>query len=647
MKKNHFSSTLLTLISNLLLAYLLLIICQFIFYAVNYDAFPHLLENNKLENIIWGNLRFDTAAVFYLNLLYVVLFLFPLHFKEKKGYFLFLKITYLLTNGIGVIMNLMDSVYFPFTTRRTTATVFSEFKHEDNLLKIVGYELFNHWYLTLACILLIYLLSRLYRQPSRQIHSLVGYYTTHFALLGIMIPLSIIGIRGGIGKAIRPITISNANRYVSSPLETAVILNTPFSVIRTFGKKPFIDPKYYTEKELSKLYSPIINYKDSTLFKPKNVVVFIIESFGREYIGALNKNCIDKNYQGYTPFTDSLITQSLTFTESYANGKKSIDAMPSILSSIPKFVEPFFVTSASLNDLGGIAKSLKKEGYYSAFFHGAPNGSMGFEAFSKATKYNDYYGMDEYKKSTIYRGEKDYDGTWAIWDDPFMQFFCHKMTTFKEPFTTAIFTASSHHPFVVPEKYKNTFPKGTLPIHQCIGYTDNALKHFFESAKKQPWYKNTLFVITSDHTNQTYYPSYKTSYGRFKAPIILFTPSGELKGLKDIMAQQIDIMPTVLNYLGYKKPFLSFGTDLLHTSKEKAYVVNYTDGYYQYMKGDYILHFNGKSAVHLYNKKKDPFLTHNLLKEKPGVVKQLENELKPIIQQYMMRMVNNRLLPTS
>lgn len=646
MKRNYFSSTLGILLSNLLLAYFFLFVCQVIFYLVNIDAFPLFLEKNSLSKIIIGSLRFDTAAVFYLNVLYIVCFLFPFHLKERKAYFLFLKIVYVVSNGIGIIMNLMDTVYFPFTTRRTTATVFSEFQHESNIFKIVSYELFNHWYLTLGAIFLIFIMALLYRRPSQQRRTFIGYYSTNLMLLALMVPICVIGIRGGIGKAIRPITISNANRYVSSPLETAIILNTPFSIIRTIGKKPFKDPKYYSEDSLNKRYNPIVQYNDSLPFQPKNVVVFIIESFGREYIGALNKNSIDKNYKGYTPFTDSLITQSFTFTESYANGKKSIDAMPSILSSIPKFIEPFFVTPASLNDVGGIARSLKKEGYYSAFFHGAPNGSMGFEAFAKAIKYDEYFGMDEYKESNLYQGDKDYDGTWAIWDDPFMQFFCHKMTTFKEPFTTALFTASSHHPFVVPEAYTDKFPKGDLPIHQCIGYVDRALQHFFQEAQRQSWYKNTIFIITSDHTNQTFYPSYKTTYGRFKAPIIFFDPSGKLKGMKDIMAQQIDIMPTILRLLGYKKPFLSFGKDLVHTPKEKSYIVNYTEGNYQYMKNDYILDFNGKTAIHLFNKKKDPFLKNNLIQEKPEIAKQLEDELKPIIQQYMMRMVNNKLLPS-
>ena len=75
---------------------------------------------------------------------------------------------------------------------------------------------------------------------------------------------------------------------------------------------------------------------------------------------------------------------------------------------------------------------------------------------------------------------------------------------------TALFTASSHHPFVIPEQYKGRFKEEGLPIHKCIRYTDNALRQFFNKAKTMPWYKNTIFVITSDHTNMSDHAYYQT-----------------------------------------------------------------------------------------------------------------------------------------
>ena len=476
---------------------------------------------------------------------------------------------------------------------------------------------------------------------------LMKYYIVETLCFGIFIPLCICGMRGGATTAVRPITISNANQYVVHPQEAGIVLNTPFSLIRTIGKKVFEIPDYMSEKEMNALYSPLKTNQSSIISNQsskKNVVILIVESFGREYIGGYNKWLDGGKYKGYTPFVDSLMQHSQTFLYSYCNGRKSIDGMPSILSSIPMFVEPFFLTPASMNDVSGIAGELKNKGYYSAFFHGAENGSMGFQAFARKTGFIDYFGRTEYDADKRFDGDKDFDGMWAIWDEPFLQFFATKMSEFKQPFVSAVFTASSHHPYKVPEKYKDIYKEEGIAIHKCIRYTDNALRLFFEKAKTQPWYENTLFVITSDHTNLSDHAYYQTDLGGFCSPIIFFDPSGDLQpGMRNAIAQQIDIMPTVLSYLGYDRPYVAFGCDLLTTKDEDTWAVNYLNGIYQYVKGDWLLQFDGQKAKALYRFRTDLLLKDNLLTKEPNVAKNMERQVKAIIQSYMTRMVNNQL----
>ena len=235
----------------------------------------------------------------------------------------------------------------------------------------------------------------LFRSQFKKANNLVAYYVTYFIALLICIPICIIGMRGGIGRDVRPITISNANQYVNRPAETAIVLNTPFSIYRTFGKKPFSVPNYYVDvAEMEAVFSPVHLPADSLPVRDKNVVVLVLESFGKEYIGSLNQDLDNGNYKGYTPFLDSLINQSLTFEYTFANGQQSIDGLPSVLSSIPRFIEPFFLTPASLNKLSGIGGELKKKGYHTAFFHGANNGSMGFQAYARAVGYPEYFPLD-------------------------------------------------------------------------------------------------------------------------------------------------------------------------------------------------------------------------------------------------------------
>lgn len=623
---------------NVVLAYVWFILARVIFYLENRSYYSEI-PFSRFGEIVKGGFLFDTSAICYLNALYLLLMLVPLYAKESATYQKVTKWIFVVVNGAALVMNLMDTVYFQFTNRRTTASVFSEFGNDNNVGGIIGYEMANHWYLTLAGIVLIYLLYRLYRNPfGKAVRSSWIYYVAQIVPLVAAVPLIVFGMRGGIGADVRPITISNANQYVDRPVETALVLNTPFSMIRTIGKKPFTVPAYFAdEAEMEKAFTPLHKPVAAQQTKKLNVVVLILESFGKEYIGALNRDLDGGTYKGYTPFLDSLINESRVYEYSFANGRKSIDGMPSVLSGIPMFVEPFFLTPASMNKVSGIAGELRKNGYYTAFFHGAANGSMGFEAFSRATGFEDYYGRTEYNN------DDDFDGRWAIWDEEFLGFYADKMESFKQPFATAIFTASSHHPFVVPARYEGKFSVGTQPIHKCIGYSDNALRQFFNKASRMEWFKNTLFVITADHTNQATHEEYLTSSGTFAVPIIFYQPGSDLRGRENAIAQQIDIMPTVLNYLGYDKPYISFGCDLFNTPADKTYAVNYFNGIYQYFSGKYLLQFDGEKSIALYDFTGDRLLEHNVLKDYPGTVKNMETKLKAIIQQYMERMNKDRL----
>ena len=652
-------SPLLAVLWNLLLVYVVYQIARLAYYLENSTLLTYSYD-------VWrGGLLFDTSAILYTNVLYVVLMLFPLHWKERPAYHRFCKGLFLLVNGISLAINLADAVYFQYTMRRTTTTVFSEFSNEGNLAGIVGTELLHHWYLVLLFVAVMAFLWWCYAQPrlgfyslssqlspvNCQLSPLTSYKWWHYSLacllsLLLFAPFCVAGMRGGFTTAVRPITVSNANQYVVRPTDAVLVLNTPFSLIRTIGKAVFIVPEYYQdEAAMAAVYTPVHIPNDSVPMTKKNVVVLIVESFGREYIGALNGTLENSRYKGYTPCVDSLIAKSITFSHSYCNGRKSIDGMPSILSSIPMFIEPFILTPASMNDFSGLAGILQQEGYQTAFFHGAQNGSMGFQAFAQKTGFQLYYGRTEYEAA---RGTSDFDGTWAIWDEPFLQYYAEVMSEMQEPFMTAVFTASSHHPFVVPEEYKKQFPEEQLEIHKCIRYTDQALGRFFQTASRQPWFKNTLFVLTSDHTNMSNHAEYKTDLGGFCSPIIIFDPSQPEGRVVDKIAQQIDILPTVLGMLHYQKPYFAFGIDVLNTPSEDTWAVNYLNGIYQYVRNGYVLQFDGRKSKAFYSLS-DSLMQHNLLEKSEAVANtqlpQMERQLKAIIQQYMERMKQDRLKP--
>ncbi len=635
---------------NMLVAYLVFMLSRVVFFAENWSTFAPYMSWPLFKSMMHGALVFDTSALLYINALYLVLMLLPFHIKERPGFHKGLKWLFVVTNAVGLAMNLMDSVYFQYTGRRSTVSVFSEFSDEGNITSIILTEFVNHWYLVLAFVALVFILWRCYTKPRLEVYRFGShYYLSQLIALLVMIPLAIVGIRGSVTAGTRPMTISNANQFVNRPVEASVVLNTPFSMIRSVGKKAFVTPDYMPTGQMEATYSPVHNHPvvDTYSHPGKNVVILIVESMGKEYIGSLNPDLDGGRYKGYMPFIDSLLTQSVTFKYSFANGRISMDAMPSILSGLPMMVEPFFLTPASLNDVDGISSILGREGYSSAFFHGGHNISMGFSAYAHSIGYERYYGLDEYCKSPKYGGMDDFDGKWAIWDEPFLQFTLDNIDTMKQPFLATVFTASSHHPYNVPDRYRDSLKnEGGQPIHKCVRYTDLALRRFFERASREPWYQNTIFVLVADHTNQSSHDVYKTDLGLYSIPIIFFTPDGSLQPRLDenAIAQQTDITPTLLHLLGYNKPYLAFGNDLLSGDMDNTWAFSYNGGIYQLVKGDLMLQFDGDKTTAVYRFKTDTLLKENLvgrLPEQQG----MEQFLKALIQQYMSRMNDNRLLP--
>ena len=650
MRRYRLAAPLLAVVCNLLLAFVVYFVARIAFLLENWSYFAPNLTFSHLLEMGQGGLVFDTSAIFVTNIPYIVLMLLPLHLKERRAYQQTCRWLFVVVNSVALAVNLMDTVYFRFTLRRTTTTVFSEFSNEGNLGSIFVTETLHHWYLVVLFVLLVWAMYRCCRTTTLRSDDLSWWRYDGAMLLSLLLlaPFIVAGIRGGFSTAVRPITISNANQYTDRPTEAALVLNTPFSLYRTIGKAVFVVPNYYDDKTLETIYSPVhqpLISQRSSLTSKKNVVVLIVESFGREYIGALNRTLDDSRYRGYTPFVDSLIAHSVTFKYSYSNGRKSIDGMPSILSGIPMFVEPFFLTPASLNHVSGIASLLAPEGYHTAFFHGAQRGSMGFQAFARATGFQQYYGREDFESDKRFDGDDTFDGTWAIWDEPFLQYFATKMSEMHEPFMTAVFTASSHHPFVIPEKYRERFPEEGIVMHKCIRYTDMSLSRFFQTASRQPWFNNTIFVLTNDHPNMSDHLEYQTDLGSFSSPIIIYEPGNDQRTpeMQDKIAQQTDILPTLMGMLGYQKPYVAFGIDLLNTPAEDTWAVNYLNGIYQYVKHGHVLQFDGRQSKAVYALT-DSLMQNNLLDRYPRR-QQMARELKALIQQYMARMTQNRLKP--
>lgn len=594
----------------------------------------------EFMKLCYYGLTFDTTAILYINLLFILLSVLPFWINATKNYQKMLFWVYFVFNAIAYSTNFLDFIYYRFTYTRSTIALIDFVKNENNKGSLFSRFILTYWHVyVLNFVLLafwIYLYKKIEVETKTPVYSKIkyfGYSTVCFLIIAI---LSIGGIRGDFKKSTRPINIIDANKFVSKPEHADVVLNTPFAIIRTINTNSFKKVNLVSQNEINTYLKPIKQYRNNPETKP-NIVIIITESMGREYIGAFNKNRNIPNYKSYTPFLDSLAQHSFIFTNAFANGYKSIHGMSSVIAGIPSFRDAFTSSPYPKQKIESLVSVLKSQGYDTSFFHGAANGSMGFLGFGNILGFDHYYGRTEFNN------DAQFDGSWGIWDEPFLQFMKQTLDKKKTPFFSTIFTVSSHEPFIIPEKYKNVIPKGTIEMHQPVGYTDYSFKKFFETAKKQSWFKNTIFIITADHCNQVCYDFYNQSMNRSAVPILIYKPESNLVGVNDNLAQQIDIYPTILDMIGYKKPFRSWGRSLFGEKQIKPFVLNFNANQYQYMQGKYVGIFDGKSMTGLYLNS-DFALSKNLIKTiSNSETQQLEISGKAFIQDYMQRIIDKKL----
>ena len=571
--------------------------------------------------------------------------LLPFRIRGTRGWQVATKTAFVVPNFIAFAIDLADAVYFPYSNRRTTCTVFKEFGGDSNLGGIFLHEALAHWYLVLLGALILFLLIRLYAEPfSRKADYGWKGYLSHTAILVAVLYPIVAGMRGGFGGDVRPIALNDAKLYCEEPLQTAVVLNTAFSMYKTVEAKEFPRPDWFaTEAEARAVFDPVHTPDPQAGFQAKNVVVIVLESFSAAYSSFLTEWQGDA-HEGYMPFLDSLMQESLVFRHSFAHDKISISALPAVMTGIPMVIEPYFLTPYANDKLRGLATELvENEGYSSAFYHGAQRQSLGLAGFAESVGFRQQFSRESYGN------EADYDGTWGIWDEPFFRYFKEGLDALPEPFIGSIFSLTSHHPYHVPPQYESVLPDGRIPMHKCVAYTDRVLREFFDSCSREPWYRNTLFVITGDHTNRIDIPSYNGPVGGNLIPIIFYTPDGSLKGMRNGIAQQTDIQAAVLSYLGYGHPHVSFGVDLLTTPDEDTFAFYQRGDVYQFVQDGYLLCFDGEKTIGLYRFADDMLLEHNLLEdgdsETAARASRMETRLKAYLQQLLTRIVDDRLTP--
>ena len=600
-------------------------ICRMGFYVFNQSSFP--IENSsELVKIFFYGIRFDLASIIYVNLLFALFCLLPFSFRKNQIYQKIQRYIFILFNGVALYFEVVDIGYFRFAFRR--------FIGSDLFLVSETTHLFfqfikDFWYLALLYFALLWALHFIYKKTnfSKPSEELTRWKQITIFISAIV--LLLIGARGGV--QIRPIMALTAAQYVKDtrlmPLQSNTTLNILFS-----AQQRFVEQKEFFKKEkLNQLFSLEKNPQPKEAFKKENVFIIVLESYGKEAVGYFN------DYENSpTPFLDSLMTEGWNFENAYASGIRSTQGIAAITAGIPALMDdPIMFSAYQGNQINGLPKILEKQDYTNAFFHGSNPGSMEFERFSKIIGYQDFYDR------THYPNQADYDGSWGIWDIPFFQFTLKEVDKFNKPFTALLFSLTSHHPYEVEDWFEKKHPD-EKPIFRAIRYTDFALRKFFETAKKMDWYDNTLFIITADHLGRTTQKKYRTSSGIYAIPLLFFKPNAIPKKKDARVIQQIDIMPTVLDYLNNDEPYRTFGTSALDTIAHR-YAFTFRNGIYQIIDNDFSYTTDLEEPIGLYQYPIDSLFTYDYKGDELEHLRRLDEQLKGVIQVHHDAMINNTL----
>lgn len=628
------------MLKRLCIILLLLSSSRWLLYLFNTNNFD--LNTNELLKLYFAGFRFDIYTLIIFNIPFLIAYGIPLKIKYNPIFKKIIDILFVTTNSIAISLNLIDVIYYRYLDKRMSSELFTFFKGTDeNQGSLLISFISDFWFMFLIFLVFLALIiitvrkTRLketfYRRNNLwYVNQSVGFLT--------IICLSVIGIRGGF--QLKPINLLTAAEYTNTK-NIPLVINTPFSICMSSSSSELKKINFYDESEIDSLYIPIHNNLKINRFinnktNNSNIVLIILESFGQEMIGFYNKSY----EQSLTPFLDSLLNNSLVFN-GLANGRRSIEALPSILCGLPSLMSTDYPSSRyAINRLDGFGDILKKNGYKTAFFHGGNNGTMSFNTTSKSSGFDDYYGRNEYNN------DKDFDGTWGIYDNDFLQFTAKKLNSYDNPFAAVIFTLSSHHPYSLPDNYVLTVSDSNTPFEKTVRYVDDALKNFFETISGYEWFDNTIFVITADHVNPEHkFNEYKNSFGTYRIPIAFYAPKMIEARNTDEIAQHTDIGVSITSALNINDSVFSFGRNLFDSIQNPTFI-SYNNGVYMYSDGSYLLQSDGTNIKKIYNIDKDKLLKNNLLQNNPEEWAELDIQFKSRLQQYNNRMINNKLYYT-
>lgn len=608
---------------------------RWLFFVFNLPLFP-TLSLKEVASISYGGFWFDWSIILYLNLPVIFLHVIPFDLLQFKWVRWFAKAWFLLANGIAFSILSADLVFYSFNGKRMDIEVLGLL---SSLPTMAGQFVVDYWYTFLLFGALCYGLIFIIKLGKRKRQKL-GVVKALLVFL-VAIAMVVVGMRGGVSNK-NPISPVEASGF-SKTCNISLVTNSAFTFFFSLVHSDLEVPSFFNNEGLKYRFPVEHKYFGKKSISKKNIVLIIMESFSQKYVGTIT------GQESLTPHFDSLLKTGSYCTNSWANGRRSSQGLVALTSGIPALMnEPFLYSQYSGNKIMGLPKLLSEDGYSTAFFNGSAKDILGWRQFVNHVGFENYYSLEDYPN------KEHSDGHWGIYDHYMFDYFESIMDTTSRPFFYTLFSISAHHPYNVPNVWSGDTVKDENLAIKAVRYSDWSLGRFFERIKDKPWFNNTIFVVTADHTlngeaftdseNKEANNWYQNRVGLYAVPVFFKHPNQTTQQVIKKSVSHVDVSASILKWSGYTGDVITWGTPIDELG-ENNLALHYVNGIYQAVGNNLVLLFDGENAMGLYAYRTDPKLENNLLglKEFEGQSEEMLKTLKAAIQQHHQRVKFNQL----
>jgi phosphoglycerol transferase MdoB-like AlkP superfamily enzyme len=565
-------------------------------------------------------LRFDLILLCYIAFLPTVLItLLPDSFLQKiKKFFNFYFILFLF---LLLVMELSTLDFInQYDTRPNRLFL-------DYLIypkEVVGTLLKSYLFsLILTAIVLVIALYFAFKYGKKLFYPVTGSYKIKLLLFPLVAFLLFFGARSSLTSK-RPINASNAI-FCSDQMTNSLGLNSLYTVaFAAYSLKNEGDVKKYGRMDELEAYSRVKKYMDVTEFinneipflhkvqpdsvQPKyNIVVFLQESLGAEYVGCLNGLPL-------TPELDKLSKEGLLFTNLYCTGTRSVRGIEQVVSGfLPNPSESAVKLGGAQQGFFTLAQVFGKQNYDTSFIYGGLSNFDNMASFFNGNGFKNIIDESDFDSD----GKKyAFKGTWGYSDEDLATKANEYYKSLgNKSFFSLMFSTSNHEPFEFPDGRIQLYDKKKNTVNNAMKYADFSIGKFFELAKKEAYFKNTIFVVIADHNTRTYGKNL-VPVNKFHIPALIIAPNVTKGSTYDNLASQMDIPSTVLALSGITTNSTMPGRNLMKLPKEtKGRTIMLFHETYAFRVGDDIVIINPNAKPLQFKVKSDTELIPVALNE--------------------------------